>query len=292
MSFDFGAFNNWGSLKKVAVRPPATAFRDDARLDSEWKPLNYHSRPDLSEACREFAEVTRLLKAAGADVIALPDGDGLTLDSIYTHDALIVTPRGLVRPFMGKPQRRREATVNGAHLESLGFPIAGEIEGPGSVEGGDLVWIDRHTLLAGIGYRTNREGIAQLRNLAGPDVEILEFDLPHYKGRSDVFHLMSVLSPLDRNLAVVYLPLMPVRLVQFLESRGIGFVEVPDREFDTMGCNVLALGPRHAMMVADNPETERRMKVAGVKVEVIKGDEICRKGEGGPTCMTRPLVRG
>ncbi|MFZ5673346.1 MAG: dimethylarginine dimethylaminohydrolase family protein [Pseudomonadota bacterium] len=292
MSYDFGAFNNWGSLKKVAVRNPATAFKDDRRLDAEWKPLNYHSRPDLAEAKREFAEVTRVLEAAGAEVIALPDGEGLTLDSIYTHDALIVTPRGLVRPFMGKPQRRREATVNGAHLESLGIPIAGEIRGPGSVEGGDLVWIDRHTLLAGIGYRTNREGIAQLRKLAGGDVEILEFDLPHYKGRSDVFHLMSVLSPLDKDLAVVYLPLMPVRLVQFLESRGIGFVEVPDREFDSMGCNVLALGPRHAMMVAGNPETERRMKVAGVKVEVIKGDEICRKGEGGPTCMTRPLVRG
>lgn len=292
MSFDFGSFNNWGSLKKVALRPPATAFNSDARLDAEWQPLNYHSRPDLAEANREFARVEEILEAAGADVIRLPDGDGLTLDSLYTHDALIVTPKGLVRPHMGKPQRRREAAVNGAHLETLGFPIAGEISAPGSVEGGDLVWIDRHTLLAGIGYRTNRDGIAQLRKLAGSDVEILEFDLPHYKGRSDVFHLMSVLSPLDKDLAVVYLPLMPVRLVLFLESRGIRFVEVPNEEFDSMGCNVLALGPRHAMMVAGNPETERRMKAEGVKVEVIKADEICRKGEGGPTCMTRPLVRG
>lgn len=292
MSFDFGSFNNWGSLKKVALRPPATAFKNDARLDAEWQPLNYHSRPDLAEANREFARVEEILKAAGADVIRLPDGDGLTLDSLYTHDALIVTPKGLVRPHMGKPQRRREAAVNGAHLETLGFPIAGEISAPGSVEGGDLVWIDRHTLLAGIGYRTNRDGIAQLRKLAGGDVEIIEFDLPHYKGRSDVFHLMSVLSPLDRDLAVVYLPLMPVRLVEFLESRGIRFVEVPTEEFDSMGCNVLAIGPRHAMMVAGNPETERRMKAQGVKVEVIKADEICRKGEGGPTCMTRPLVRG
>ena len=291
MSFDFGSFNNWGSLRTVALRPPATAFKSDARLDAEWQPLNYHSRPDLAEANREFAHVEEILKSAGADVIRLPDGDGLTLDSLYTHDALIVTPRGLVRPHMGKPQRRREAAVNGAHLETLGFPIAGEISAPGSVEGGDLVWIDRHTLLAGIGYRTNRDGIAQLRKLAGDDVEILEFDLPHYKGRSDVFHLMSVLSPLDRDLAVVYLPLMPVRLVEFLESRGIHFVEVPTEEFDSMGCNVLAIGPRHAMMVAGNPETERRMKAQGVKVEVIKADEICRKGEGGPTCMTRPLVR-
>jgi N-dimethylarginine dimethylaminohydrolase len=154
------------------------------------------------------------------------------------------------------------------------------------------VWIDRNTLLAGLGYRTNREGVAQLRRLAGPDVEILEFDLPHYKGRSDVFHLMSVLSPLDRDLAVIYLPLMPARLVQFLEQRKFNFVHVPDEEFPTMGCNVLALGPRHAVMVEGNPESERRMRAAGVRVETFKGEEICRKGEGGPTCMTRPLVRG
>jgi N-dimethylarginine dimethylaminohydrolase len=292
MSFDFGSFNNWGRLRKVAVRPPSVAFNSEARLDAEWQPLNYHARPDLAEAIREFDRVEAILKSAGADVIVLPDGDGLTLDSLYAHDALIVTPKGLVRPHMGKPQRRREAQVNGAHLETLGIPIAGEITAPGLVEGGDLVWIDRHTLLAGIGYRTNRDGIAQLRELSGSDVEILEFDLPHYKGRHDVFHLMSVLSPLDKDLAVVYLPLMPVRLVQFLESRGIGFIEVPNEEFDSMGCNVLAIGPRHAMMVAGNPETERRMKAHGVAVEVIKADEICRKGEGGPTCMTRPLVRG
>jgi N-dimethylarginine dimethylaminohydrolase len=288
---DFGSFNNWGALKKVAIRRPATAFHSDARIDAEWRTLNYHARPDLAAANREFEIAEALLKATGAEVIALPDGEGLTLDSLYTHDALVVTPRGLVRPHMGKPARRREPEVNGSYLESLGFPIAGEIEAPGLLEGGDLVWIDRHTLIAGIGYRTNLEGVNQLANLAGPDVEILSFDMPHYKGRTDVFHLMSVLSPLDRDLAVVYLPLMPVRLVEFLESRGIGFVHVPEGEFDSMGCNVLALGPRHAMMVEGNPITHQRMKDAGVRVEAIAGADICRKGEGGPTCMTRPLVR-
>lgn len=292
MTYDFGSFNNWGTLKRVAVRSPAIAFHADARIDAEWRKLNYHSRPDLAEAHREFGEVEKLLARNGAEIIYLPHGDGLTLDSLYTHDALIVTPRGLVRPNMGKEARRREPHVNAAHLETLGFPIAGDISGAGSVEGGDLVWIDRHTLLAGIGYRTNLDGVAQLRGLAGDDVEILTFDLPHYKGRSDVFHLMSVLSPLAADLAAVYLPLMPVRLVEFLESRGIGSVEIPDAEFPTMGCNILALGSRHAMMVSGNPETERRLRAAGIKLDVFKGDEICRKGEGGPTCMTRPLVRG
>lgn len=291
MNIDSGSFNMWGKLRKVAVRRPEAAFVNRERIDAEWRSLNYHDAPDFDTACEEFAAVEAVLRRAGAEVIALPPGDGLTLDALYAHDALIVTPNGLVRPLMGKPARRNEPGVNGAYLERLGYPYAGSIAPPGLLEGGDLVWIDRHTLLAGVGYRTNGEGVRQLQELAGSDVEIVAFDLPHYRGRNDVFHLMSVLSPVDRDLAVVYLPLMPARLVQFLKQRGIGFVEVPDAEFPTMGCNVLALGPRHAMMVAGNSETERRMRDAGVTVEVIAGDEICRKGEGGPTCMTRPLVR-
>jgi N-dimethylarginine dimethylaminohydrolase len=292
MSFDFGSFNIWGPLRKVAVRRPAEAMVSESKIAAEWKLLNYHSAPKFEEAKAEYSDFENILTRAGAESIYLPSTDDLTLDSLYAHDALIVTPRGLVRPWMGKPARRAEAQVNGAYLEELGFPIAGEISAPGLIEGGDLIWIDRNTLLAGIGYRTNLEGVKQLQNLAGPGVEVLWFDMPHYKGRGDVFHLMSFLSPVDRDLAVVYLPLMPVRLVEFLESRGFAFVHVPDEEFPTMGCNVLALGPRHATMVEGNPETERRMRTAGIKVETFSGTEICRKGEGGPTCMTRPLVRG
>ena len=291
MTYDFGAFNNWGTLKKVAVRSVASAFVSEHKIDAEWKDLNFHSRPNLENALKEYAVVEKALKSTGAEVIDLGVGEGLTLDSLYTHDALIITPKGLVRPRMGKPQRRKEAAVNGAVLEKLGFPIAGEITGEGKIEGGDLVWIDRHTLLAGVGYRTNVEGVRQLQAICGSDVNVMWFDMPHYKGKSDVFHLMSCLSPLDHDLAVVYQPLMAGRLLEFLQSRGIKFVDVPDTEFETMGCNVLALAPRHAMMVAGNPVTEQRMRDAGVKVEVIEGYDICRKGEGGPTCMTRPLVR-
>ena len=292
MTYDFGEFNNWGALKKVAIRTPEAAFVSQARIDAEWKPLNFHSAPDFAEARREYEKVEGALLGAGAELISLPQSDGLTLDSLYTHDALIVTPKGLVLPHMGKPARRGEPAANAAHLKKLGFPIAGEISAPGKIEGGDLVWLDNATLLAGIGYRTNLEGARQLQAICGSAIDVKCFDMPHYKGRSDVFHLMSVLSPLDRDLAVVYLPLMPVRLVELLKERGIAFVEVPPEEFDSMGCNVLALGPRHALMVAGNPETERRMRAKSVRVEVIKADEICRKGEGGPTCMTRPLVRG
>ena len=292
MSYDFGSFNMWGPLRKVALRAPDEAFVSDAKIAAEWRALNFHAAPDLAEANREYDALLACLARAGAEAIRLPAAPDLTLDSLYTHDALIVTPKGLVLPHMGKPARRGEPAANAAHLAALGMPIAGEITAPGRIEGGDLVWLDASTLLVGIGYRTNREGARQLRAICGGGVEVVCFDMPHYKGRPDVFHLMSCLSPLDRDLAAVYLPLLAARLVEHLEERCIVFVEVPDAEFPTMGCNVLALGPRHALMVQGNPETERRMKAAGVRVEVIKADEISRKGEGGPTCMTRPLVRG
>jgi len=292
MTFDFGSLNNWGKLKRVAIRDIDAAFVSDAKIDAEWKDLNYHSRPDLILARKQYAALEQTIRNAGADVIKLPADPALTLDSIYTHDALVVTPKGLVMPRMGKIQRRKEAEVNGSALAKLGFPIAGLIGGEGKLEGGDLIWLDEHTLMAGVGYRTNQEGLHQLSNLMGKSVEILSFDMPHYKGKSDVFHLMSCLSPLDKDLAVVYPPLMAARLVECLESRSIEFVEVPDGEFESMGCNVLALGPRHALMVDGNPETKRRMEAAGVKVEIYEGSEISRKGEGGPTCLTRPLVRG
>jgi len=169
-------------------------------------------------------------------------------------------------------------------------PIAGRLEAPATAEGGDTVWLDERTLLVGRGYRTNDAGVAALRATL-PDVDVIVFDLPHLHGREEVLHLMSLLSPLDVDLAVVYLPLMPVRLVELLEERGIRFVEVPDEEFESMGPNVLALGPRSALALDGNPETRRRMEKAGVEVRVYTGDEISKKGDGGPTCLTRPLLR-
>lgn len=292
MSFDFGQFNEWGTLRKVAIRAPAKALQGDLKIDSEWKDLNWHSRPDMQNATREYQRFEMALKSTGAETIHLPAGNGLTLDALYTRDALVITPKGIVKPRMGKPQRRQESDTNAAALIALGFPIAGEITGEGKLEGGDLVWLDRHTLLAGVGYRTNLEGVQQLQKLCGDDVEVMWFDMPHYKGVSDVFHLMSVLSPIDQDLAVVYQPLMPVRLVELLQGRGIDFVDVPEREFDSMGCNVLAIGPRHVLCVEGNPETVKRMQAAGVNADVLAAQDISRKGEGGPTCLTRPLMRG
>jgi N-dimethylarginine dimethylaminohydrolase len=170
-------------------------------------------------------------------------------------------------------------------------PTAARIEGPATVDGGDTCWLDERTLLVGLGYRTNEAGAAAL-GAALPGVDVIAYDLPHYRGRADLLHLMSLISPLADDLAVVYLPLLPVRLVQLLAERGIELVEVPDEEFPTQGPNVLALAPRVALALDGNSETRRRMEVAGVDVRVYRGDELSHKGEGGPTCLTRPILRG
>ncbi|HMQ62942.1 MAG TPA: arginine deiminase family protein, partial [Flavilitoribacter sp.] len=177
-------------------------------------------------------------------------------------------------------------------FDRLGIPILGEIQAPGTLEGGDVAWLDSGTLAVGYSYRTNPAGIAQLEGLLRPfGIEILRADLPHYKGPGDVFHLMSIFSPVADDLAVAYSPLMPVAFRNELIRRGMRLVEVPDEEFDSMGCNVLALAPRTCLMVAGNPKTRAALEAEGCRVVTYLGEEISVKGGGGPTCLTRPIAR-
>lgn len=285
------AFNEHAALARVALRHPRDAFVDQARLDAEWRGLNYTACPDMNRAIAEYERFVGILADNGAKIDFLPSADGLTPDSLYVRDAAIETPRGLVLCYMGKPARAAEPRVHGIALESAGVPVFGRIEGPGRIEGGDLVWFDSVTVAVARGYRTNDEGIRQLSVLLGPGVDVITVPLPHYRGPSDVFHLMSIISPVDRDLAVVYSPLMPVPFREWLLRRGIELVEVPDEEFDTMGCNVLAIGPRRCVMLEGNPVTRRRLEAAGADVIEYAGQEISVKGQGGPTCLTRPLLR-
>jgi N-dimethylarginine dimethylaminohydrolase len=175
-------------------------------------------------------------------------------------------------------------------LGTLGLPVLGSIREPGTVEGGDVVWLNPQTVAVGHGYRTNAEGIRQLRHLLANSVdEVVEVPLPHWKGPADVFHLMSILSPIDRDLALVYSPLMPVPFRRLLLDRGFRLVEVPDEEFDSLGCNSLAIAPRVCLMAAGNPVTRSRLEDAGAEVLEFAGTDLCLMGGGGPTCMTRPL---
>lgn len=286
------AHSEFGLLKKVLVKPAASAYQSDEKLAAEWRKLNFTAKPDLSRAVSEFGIFEEMLKQSGAETLCLPATEGLTLDSIYCRDASIATDYGMIICRMGKPARNGEPAAEKDFFLSAGIPVLGEIEAPGTLEGGDVAWLDKTTLAVGHTYRTNPAGIEQLKALLEPiGVDVLVAQLPHYRGPSDVFHLMSILSPVDKDLAVVYSPLMPVAFRNELLSRGFVLVEVPEQEFDSMGCNVLALGPRHCLMTEGNPTTRIRLEAAGCHVETYPGTEISMKGGGGPTCLTRPLVR-
>jgi N-dimethylarginine dimethylaminohydrolase len=278
-------------LVRVVVKHARDAFRDRARIEAEWGALNFTAAPDLARAIDECDRWLALLSSSGAHVLSLPASDDVTMDSIYARDASVVTPRGMVLCRMGKVARATEPDAQARAFRSWGIPIAGAIEAPGCLEGGDVVWLDAHTVAVGRGYRTNQDGIRQLRTHVGPDVEVIDVPLPHWRGPSDVFHLMSIVSPVDRDLAVVYAPLLPIPFRETLLDRGYTLVEVPDEEFESMGANVLAIAPRRCIALDGNPETRRRLERAGADVLVYKGTEISVKGGGGPTCLTRPIER-
>jgi dimethylargininase len=280
----YGGQSMTGTLRRVLVRAPTP---EDC---AGWRAYGWRAEPDFARVTAEHEAFCLLLEEAGAEVVVAQTPLGVCPDKIYVHDPALVTDVGAVLLRPGKDGRRCEVDALAVDLVEAGVPIAARLEAPAIAEGGDVVWLDERTLLVGRGYRTNDAGVQALRD-ALPAVDVLVFDLPYLRGPADVLHLMSLLSLLDRDLAVGYLPLMPVRLVELLAERGVRLVEVPDEEFDSMGPNVLALGPRRALALAGNPVTRRRMEEAGVDVRVYTGDEISRKGDGGPTCLTRPLLR-
>jgi len=228
--------------------------------------------------------------SVGAEVVLADSPMEANPDGIYTCDPALESPFGTVLLRPGKPGRRVEVNALEQALGAAGEALVGRLEPPGTAEGGDLVWLDEHTLLAGRSYRTNDAGLGQLRALL-PGVEVLAFDLPHLSGPADVWHLRSFISMLDHDLALVFSTHMPARLMELLTDRGIATLEVPASEFPTMGTNVLALAPRAALALEGNEETHRLMESAGVEVLTYRGEEISCKGDGGPTCLTRPIDR-
>lgn len=285
------SFNEFAPLDRLIVKHARAAFRSQKACDAEWRALNFTAAPDAARAIAEYDAFLALVARANPRVDLLPSEERVGLDSIYVRDASIVTPRGMVLCRMGKAARQGEPAVQGGQFRKLGIDVAGVIQPPGQIEGGDVVWFDERTVAVGRGYRTNDEGIRQFSALLGHTVDVITVPLPHYRGPSDVFHLMSIISPVDRDLAVVYSPLVPVPFREWLIERGISLVEVPDDEFDSMGANVLAIAPRQCVMVRGNPMTKAALERAGATVFEYEGAEISLKGGGGPTCLTRPISR-
>jgi N-dimethylarginine dimethylaminohydrolase len=288
-----GAQSEVAVVKLLLLKHAKDAFVGEDSVRRQWYDLGYAASPNFTRAVGEYDRFVKLLESFGIEIVFLASDDRVGLDSIYVRDASIVCSGGAILCNMGKAGRRGEPQVQECAFRKAGLPVLGRIVGDGTVEGGDVVWLDDRTVAVGRGYRTNDAGIEQLRDLLDDCVdEFIVVSLPHWRGPGDVFHLMSILSPIDHDLALVYSPLLPVPFREQLLARGIELVEVADREFATMGGNVLAVAPRNCVMLSGNAATAARLEQVGTEVHQFEGAEICLKGSGGPTCLTRPIVRG
>jgi len=283
----FGSQSMVEPLRRVLMKRPEEAF---AAVDpAAW---HYASRPDLAEARREHDALAGTLRRAGVEVLYHDEPQDGRADAIFVYDPVLMTGAGAVVLSLGKELRRGEEDVLARRLSDLGVPLLHRLRGEARAEGGDCLWIDRETLAVGRGFRTNEEGIRQLREALSPlGVSVVVVELPYWTGPQACLHLGSYVSFLDRDLAVANLRYMSVRFFQLLKDRGIRLVEVPDEEFPTMGPNVLALAPRQCLALEGNPETKRRLEAAGCEVLTYRGRELSLKAEGGPTCLTQPILR-
>lgn len=269
-------------LRRVLVRRPATTGGFAA---AGWR------EPDPGLLAAQHEAFCALLAGLGCEVEVAAEVDGLP-DATYVRDPGLVTRRGGVLFQMEKPVRRDEPGHLATALAAAGVPVAARLDGASRADGGDFIWLDQQTLMIGRSYRTNAEGVAQMTAImAAEGVTVCSVDLPHDRGPGHVLHLMSLISPVADDLAVVFLPLAPVALLQALAERGVSVVAAGEDEYATMACNVLAVRPRQVVMLDGNPVTRRALERHGCAVHCYDGSEISLKGDGGPTCLTQPLLR-
>ena len=288
----FNCNNMVDPIKKILLNHPKNAFFNQKKIDSEFKELNFSDAPDYNESLHEYEAFIDILKSHNIELYFLDGGSKNTIDSIYAHDPFIISNDGAIICNMGKNNRVSEIENIKIFLKNNDIPIIGKISAPGKLEGGDIVWIDKHNIAVGIGYRSNIEGAKQLGEiLSGIVKNVIPVPLPHWNGPNDCLHLMSNLSPIDFNLFLVYSRLLPVQFIQYLEENKIELIEVPFNEYETMACNVLAIAPREVIMLEGNPITKKLLEKENVLVHTYKGSEISLKGAGGPTCLTKPLLR-
>jgi N-dimethylarginine dimethylaminohydrolase len=281
-----------GTLQRVLVCSPCTAGWSQPERAARWQDLGFLHAPDFERAQAEHETLCRELETAGAEVIELPPAVDITLDAVYAHDASFATDFGLIVMRTGKANRVPEGRNHGAFCARLGIPTLAKIIEPGTTEAGDILWLDAKTLLIGRGYRTNAAGIEQMRSLLAPKgVEVLSAPLPYGTGPSACLHLMSLISLLDEQTALVDLPWLAVETVELLKARGYTFIEIDPSERDTLACNVLALGGKRLLAIEVNRNTNDRLRQAGFDVRTFSGRDLCVNGGGGPTCLTRPLLR-
>ena len=288
----FNGHSMVGSLQRVLVCSPRNAGWNRPERAAGWQELGFQHAPDFAKAQAQHEMLCRELETAGAEVVELPQAQDFSLDAVYTHDASLATDFGLIVMRPGKTNRVAEGGHHGSFSETLGIPTLGKITAPGTTEAGDIVWLDAKTLLIGHGYRTNAAGIQQMRDLLSPKgVDVLSAPLPYGPGPWACLHLMSLMSLLDEQTVLVDLPWLAVETVELLRSRGFNFVEIDYSERDTLACNVLALGQKRLLAIEENRKTNDRLRQGGFDVRTFPGRDLCVNGGGGPTCLTRPLLR-
>jgi N-dimethylarginine dimethylaminohydrolase len=289
----FNGHSMVGPLRRVLVCSPIRAGWNEPERHARWSELGFHHAPDFAQAKVQHEALCRELLTAGAELLELPPASDLSLDGVYAHDASLATDFGLIIMRPGKPNRLTEGPRHRSIAERLGIPVFAEITAPATTEAGDIVWLDAKTLLIGHGYRTSAAGIEQMRSLLGPKgIEVISAPLPYGPGPSACLHLMSLISVLDEHTALVDLPWLAVETVELLKARGFKLIEIDYSERETLACNVLALGNRALLAIEENHRTNQRLRESGFEVRTFPGSELCINGSGGPTCLTRPLLRG
>ena len=288
----FNGHSMTGKLLRVLVCSPRTAGWDQPDRAGRWQKLGFLHPPDFAIAQAQHAALCHELQAAGAEIVELPPDPSLTLDALYAHDPSLPSDYGLIILRPGKSNRIAEASHHAGFCLRHNIPTLSKIPAPGAAEAGDMLWLDSKTLLIGQGYRTNNFGIQYIRALLAPKgIEVLTAPLPYGPGPSACLHLMSLISLLDEHTALVDLPFLAVETVELLKSRSFNFIEIDSSERETLACNVLALGNNRLLAIAENEKTNARLRHAGFDLRTFPGSELCINGSGGPTCLTRPLLR-
>ena len=288
----YGLNSNVSTLKTVLLKDPQAAFKSQKTIDLQWQDLNFIDKPDFKKSVTQYENFIDILNDNNVEILYIPEDEITSLDSIYTHDPIFMTPNGAVIGNMGKTQRKPETIMMKNYLNEIGVPILGEIINDATLEGGDVIWIDEKTVAAGLTYRTNNKGIDQLRKILSTiSIEVISVDLPHWNGPVDVLHLMSLISPLNENLFLIYKKLLPIGLLKLLKKLDIKTISIADEDYDSLGCNVLPLSTTKCLITSGNDKTFKIIEENGVEVIEFQASEICYKGSGGPTCLTRPIYR-
>lgn len=283
----YGGHSMVAPLRRVIVQQPAPPAGPD-----DWKAYGYTHEVDHGRAMAEFDAFRAILEGEGIDVIKQEPDDAGRLDSIFVYDTAIVTGEGVVLANPGKELRRVEIEYAQSLYQNLDVPVIGQIMGDGMLEGGDVFWLESGILAAGVGYRTNATGIDQLSTFVRPvGVDVVRVDLPHWHGPDECLHLLSLISPVAERTAVVYSPLISTTFMQLLHALDWTLIEIPDEEFATQATNILALAPNRVLMLPENTRTIELLEAAGVEVLTYEGVELSHNRQGGPTCLTKALLR-